>query len=105
LILESSKHLAIDIYILLEKGLRNLVAGEDNELVAAYAHFHKMVDQENYAVANATLAGVEQLKSGVKMVSAVADRTVQNTETIIESMLDFYLDFLVSNGVYRRSCS
>jgi hypothetical protein len=45
-----------------EKGFRNLVAGEDSELTAAYDHFHKMVEQKNGAVRNATLAGVEQLK-------------------------------------------
>ena len=46
----------------LVKGFQNLVAGEDNELTAAYAHFRKMVEQGKSAIGMAILAGVEQLK-------------------------------------------
>jgi hypothetical protein len=46
----------------LVKAFRNLVSGEDDELTAAYAHFHKMVEQEQGAVRNATLAAIEQVK-------------------------------------------
>ncbi|KAL8773445.1 MAG: hypothetical protein Q9209_001548 [Squamulea sp. 1 TL-2023] len=41
------------------KAFRNLGSGEDDELINAYAYFHKMVEQEGGAVRNATLAGVE----------------------------------------------
>jgi hypothetical protein len=74
----------------LVKAVQNLVTGEDDELSAAYAHFHKMVDQETGAVRNATLAGVEQLKkdgtathADVKLGLVIANRNEQNTETIM----------------------
>ncbi|KAL8716183.1 MAG: hypothetical protein Q9220_000088 [cf. Caloplaca sp. 1 TL-2023] len=44
------------------KAFKHLASGEDSELTTAYAHFHKMVEQEAGAVRNATLAGVEQVK-------------------------------------------
>ncbi|KAL8949471.1 MAG: hypothetical protein Q9222_004419 [Ikaeria aurantiellina] len=44
------------------KAFKNLALGEDSELTTAYAHFHKMIEQEEGAVRNATLAGVEQVK-------------------------------------------
>jgi tellurite resistance protein len=78
---------------LLVKGFRNL-SGQDSELKDAYERFHKMVDQENGAVRNATLRGVEQLKkeagathADVKLALATADRTEQNTKTVLQSMI------------------
>lgn len=52
--------------LLIGKGLRNLVLGEDDELKAAYANLGKMLDQEKKAVATATLVGVEQAKAGIE---------------------------------------
>src|SRR5258707_164785 len=80
------------MYNHLVKGFQNLVKGEDDELNAAYGHFHKMVNQEEGAVRNAILAGVEQLKkegrathADVKVGLAMSGRTEQNTETIMNS--------------------
>ncbi len=51
-----------DVDASLVKAFRNLVSGEDDELSTGYAHFHKMVDQEQGAVRNATLAAMGQLQ-------------------------------------------
>ena len=73
------------------KAFRNL-AGEDSELETAYANFHKMVEQEQGAVRNATLASVEQIRSGtsiaqadMRTVIATSNRTEGNTEALIAS--------------------
>ncbi|PWY70288.1 hypothetical protein BO94DRAFT_268794 [Aspergillus sclerotioniger CBS 115572] len=58
------------------KGFKNLVKGEDSELRAAYAEFHRSVENENIAVRNATL--VELQRSLV-----ISTRTEQKTETIV----------------------
>lgn len=82
------------------KAFLNLGTGEDDELTAAYAYFHKMVEQEAGAVRNATLAGVEQLKlravdihSDVQHGLATLDITNENTRTLIRSTgrLDDYM--------------
>jgi hypothetical protein len=74
------------------KGFRNLVKGEDDELSTANARFHTMVYQEEAAVRNATLVGVEQLKkegsamhADVKVGLALAESTEQNTKNIVDS--------------------
>ncbi len=71
------------------KAFRNL-AGEDDELSIAYAHFHKMVEQEQRVVGNATLAVVEQVEkktsamnADIRVVSATTKRTDGNTETLM----------------------
>ena len=88
--LKSSKCSATDIKVPLVKAFRNLVSGEDDELTTAYAHFHKMVEQEQGVVRNATLAVVEQVETktsavnaDVKEVSATTKRTEGNTETLM----------------------
>jgi hypothetical protein len=113
----ATEHIAIDKHTLSVKGFRNLVAGEDDELTAAYAQFHKMVDQENGAVRMAILAGVEQLKqegssthADVKEGLVLAGRIEQNTKTILtntgrvdqylESKTFFRFKFLHSNISY-----
>ena len=72
------------------KAFRNLVSGEDDELTTAYAHFHKMVEQEQGVVRNATLAVAEQVETKtsavnahIKVVSATTKRTEGNTETLM----------------------
>ncbi len=89
---KSSKRAATNVNVLLVKAFRNLVSGEDDELNAAYAYFHKMVEQEQGAVRNATLAAVEQLKkknsamhTDVGVVLATTKRTEGNTETLMAS--------------------
>ncbi len=74
------------------KAFRNLVSGEDDELTTAYAHFHKMVEQEQGAVSNATLAAAEQLRketsamhTEVSVGLATAERTEGNTKTLMAS--------------------
>lgn len=73
------------------KAFKNL-AGEDSELGTAYANFHKMVEQEQGVVWNATLASVEQLRSETSTakadmgtVLATSKRTEGNTEALIAS--------------------
>lgn len=71
----------------LVKVLRNLGSGEDDEPKTAYAHFHKMVEQEAGAVRNAILAGVEQVKVIItEMLSdleqGLATLQVQNLATL-----------------------
>ena len=73
------------------KAFKNL-AGEDSELETAYASFHKMVEQEQGVVRNATLASVEQLRSetstaqaDMRTVLASSKRTEGNTEALIAS--------------------
>jgi hypothetical protein len=76
----------------LVKAFRNLVSGEDDELSVAYARFHKMVEQEQGAVRNATLAAVRQLQNEstaihavVREGLAVTERTDLNTKTLVAS--------------------
>lgn len=73
------------------KAFKNL-AGEDSELETAYANFHKMVEQEQGVVRNATLASVEQLRretstaqADMRTVLATSKRTEGNTEALIAS--------------------
>ena len=76
------------------KSFRNLVSGEDDELTATIARFHKMVDQENLVVSNATLAKVGATHVDVKESLATAGRTEHDTETIIISTrrMDQYIE-------------
>jgi len=62
------------------KAFRNLVSGEDDELSAAYAHFHKMVEQEQGAVRNATLAAVGKLQSGSADIRAIVQEDLSITK-------------------------
>ena len=82
------------------KAFRNLVSGEDDELTAAYAHFYKMVEREQGAVRNATLAGVEQLKKDVKGGFAITERTSQTTRTLVASTQRMH-DYFKSKIVIR----
>ena len=77
-------------YKSLVKAFRNLLSGEDDELSTAYAQFHKMVEQENGAIRNATLTAVEQLKkensavhTDIKTGLAALRITERNTEELI----------------------
>jgi hypothetical protein len=74
-----------------------LVSGEDDELTATIARFHKMVDQENLVVSNATLAKVGATHVDVKESLATAGRTEHNTETIITSTrrMDQHIESMV----------
>ena len=72
------------------KAFRNLVSGKDDELTTAYAHFHKMAEQEQGVVRNTTLAVVEQVEmktsavnADIRVVSATTKRTEGYTETLI----------------------
>ena len=74
----------------LVKAFRTLVSGEDDELSAAYVHFHKMVDQEHGAVRNATLAVVGQLQKESTIIRtdvlenlALAGRTDVTVQSIL----------------------
>jgi hypothetical protein len=89
---DSNKHSATDINVSSVKAFRNLVSGEDDELSAAYAHFHRMVEQEQGAVRNATLAAVGQLQKESTAIQAVVreglaitGRTDLNTKTLMAS--------------------
>ncbi|TAQ84511.1 hypothetical protein B7494_g7175 [Chlorociboria aeruginascens] len=62
------------------KAFRNLISGEDDELSAAYTHFHKMVEQEHGAVRNATLAAVGQLQKESTSIHAVVQENLAITE-------------------------
>ncbi len=96
-----NRHSATDINVSLVKAFRNLISGEDDELSVAYAHFHKMVDQEQGAVRNATLAAVGQLQKEstaihevVREGLAITGRTDLNTKTLMASteLLHRYLE-------------
>jgi hypothetical protein len=74
----------------LVKAFRNLTSGEDDELATAYAHFHKMVQHEEGAIRNVTLAGVARLQKESTVIYAdvregldIAGRTESNTQTLI----------------------
>ena len=74
------------------KAFRNLVSGEDDELSTAYADFYKMVEQEQGAVRNVTLASVEQsrketstVQADVRTALATTKRTDGNTKTLMAS--------------------
>ena len=89
---DSNRRSSIDINVFPVKAFRNLVSGEDDELSAAYAHFHKMVEQEQGAVRNATLAAVGQLQRESTATHAVmregfvmTERTDLNTKILIAS--------------------
>jgi len=62
------------------KAFRNLISGEDDELSTAYAHFHKMVEQEHGAVRNATLAAVRQLQKESTAMHAIVRENLAMTE-------------------------
>jgi hypothetical protein len=106
------------------KAFRNLVSGDDDELCAAHANFHKMVEQEQGAVRNATLAAVGQLQKGSTAIHAVVqeglamtERTDLNTKSLMasteqlrsyqESMIfSDSIHFLVTKVIHRsRGCS
>ena len=89
---QSSKKPVTDINGFVVKAFRNLVSGEDDELATAYSHFHKMVEQEQGAIRNASLAAVEQLKqetgalhTDVKVALATTNRTDGNTKALMAS--------------------
>lgn len=74
------------------KAFHNIGSGEDDEITAAYAYFHKSVEQEGGAVRNATLAGVEQVKlraedihNDVRHGLAAMDINNENTRTLMRS--------------------
>ena len=86
------------------KAFRSLGSGEDSELSAAYAHFHKMVAQEHGAVENAILAAVGQLQNestamytDVRKASAITERTGLDTQTLLAStdLLQRCLDSMI----------
>lgn len=64
----------------LVKAFRNLISGEDDELSAAYAHFHKMIEQEHGTVRNATLAAVGQLQKESNAIHATVRENLAMTE-------------------------
>jgi hypothetical protein len=110
---DRNKHSATDINVSSVKALRNLVSGEDDELTTAYTHFHKMVEQEQGAVRNATLAAVEQLKRestamhvDVREGLAVTERTDLNTKTLIASTerMHGYLESMRVLRIYPLWC-
>ena len=101
---DSNKHPATDINVFSVKAFRNLISGEDDELSAAYAHFHKMVEQEQGAVRNATLVGIGQLQKQFNTMHAVVreglaitERTDLNTKTTMVSTesLNKYLESMI----------
>lgn len=72
------------------KTLRTLFSGEDSELSAAYAHFRKMVDQEQGVVRNATMVAVGQIQKDSSSIGtvvqenlALAGRTDLNVQSIM----------------------
>lgn len=72
------------------KAFKNLVSGEDEELKKAYAHFHKMVENQAWAVRNTTLGRIEQLRKQtgtlqVDIASALATTklTHENTKIMV----------------------
>jgi len=102
-----SNHSATDMGVPLVKAFRNLVSGEDDELTAAYAQFHKMVEQEQGAVRNATLAAIEQVKketssmrTDVSVVLATTKRTEADTKTLVASTgrMHIYLESKTVSG-------
>ena len=58
------------VIMVIVKALRNLGRGEDGDLAAAYAHFHKMVDQHEAVVNNAILGAMNELQQNSKKVHA-----------------------------------
>jgi hypothetical protein len=99
-----NKDSATDINVSSEKALRNLAPGEDDELSAAYEHFHKMVEQEEGAVRNTTLAAVGQLQKESTAIQAsvqeglvITGRTDLNTKTILDNteILQRYLQSMI----------
>lgn len=85
-----SDYPAADEYVFSVVVFRSLVSGEDDELKAAYDHFHKMVQQEQGIVRNAILAGVEQLKLDVGVARTdvrggltMTQRIDRDTKTIL----------------------
>jgi len=100
----SNQHSATDINVSLVKAFRNLVSGEDNGLSAAYGLFYKIVEEEQGAVRNATLAAVEQLQRGIHCyIYSCARRLAIDlyTKTIIVSTerLQRCLDVRITAGV------
>ena len=74
------------------KAFHNLVKAEDDEIEAAYDHFHKMVGHEEGAVRNATLAEVVRIgeegnatHTDVKESLAIGGHIEQNIEAIVTS--------------------
>ncbi len=92
----------------LAKAFRDL-SGEDDELSTAYAQFHKMVEQEQGAVRNATLAAVGQLQKESTAIHAVVreglaitGRTDLNTKALMTSTehLHRYLESMIVLQLY-----
>ncbi len=74
------------------KAFRNLVFEKDDELIVVYAHFHKMIEQEQDAVRNATLIVIKQVKkktnfmhTDVSVVLAMIKCTKINIKTLMTS--------------------
>ena len=91
--LKTSQYSATDFNVLLVKAFRNLVSGKDEELMNAYAHFHKMVEQQQSVVRHITLAVVQQLErktttmnTDVSTLLATTKCTDRNTEDLVASV-------------------
>lgn len=89
---KSSNHSATDMSVFLVKAFWNLVFEKHDELIVVYAHFYKMVEQEQDAVRNATLIVIEQVKkktssmhTDVSVVLATTKCTKTNIETLMTS--------------------
>ena len=72
------------------KAFRTLVSGKDEDLIEAYAHFNRMIEEERRVVEYLTLAAVEQqeketsaMHAGVRIILATTKRTDGNTETLM----------------------
>ena len=88
--LKSSKFSATDTNVPLVKAFRTLVSGKDEDLIEAYTHFNKMIEEERRVVEYLTLAAVEQqeketsaMHAGVRIILATTKRTDGNTETLM----------------------
>jgi len=98
---DPNKNSATDTNISSVKAFRNLVSGDDDKLSDAYKRFHKMVEQEQGAVRNATLVAVGQLQKettaiqvGMRESLAITERIDLNAETLMASTerLQTYLE-------------
>ena len=88
--LKSSKFSGTDTNVPLVKAFRTLVIGKDEDLIEAYAHFNKMIEEERRVVEYLTLAALEQqeketsaMHAGVRIILATTKRTDGNTETLM----------------------
>ena len=88
--------------ILSVKAFRNLVSGEDDELRTAYAHFHKMVEQEQGVIRNATLAALEQLRKETDQKNKILVASTERVNRHLESMIALcFYPVLAPNAIHR----